>query len=282
MQYPEINAVSVYGGEEVSPPRYGKVFVAIDIKDVDGIPESKKREYYSFLKSRSPLSIDPIFTNPEFTYVRVNSKVKYNINKTTRSNENLQTAVVLTIDNYGQTYLNNFNSKLRYSKLIQAIDGVDTSIVSNETDLALYKKLNPKENVAYNYILQFNVPLQQTDYVSSSSNAGAASHLVRATRTVTSSTFIFNGATCIMEDDGAGKIRIVKNVGNYHYSVKTVGTVDYTTGKIVLNNFNISSYDGSSLRIYVRPSEKDIIGSTNVITGIESGEINVTVEAIRE
>jgi hypothetical protein len=282
-QFPEIGAIAVYGGEEANPPRYGKVFVSVDIKNVTGLPESKKLEYYSFLKSRSPLSIDPIFIEPEFSFIQVNSLVKYNINNTTRTAQNLQASIVLNVNEFADTYLNDFNAKLRYSKLVQSIDSVDTSIVSNETDLVLYKKLNPTIDKNQNFVINFNIPLQQTDYVNENMNAvGASVHKIRVNRTITSTTFNFAGDKCIVEDDGVGIIRIVKTVGNYHYVIKNVGTVDYITGELRLNSFTVSSYDGSALKIYAKARDKDIIGSKNEVMSIESDEINVKIEAIRE
>jgi len=281
-QFPEIGAISVFGGEEANPPRYGKVFVSVDIKNVDGLPESKKLEYYSFLKSRSPLSIDPIFIEPAFSYIQVNSKVKYNINNTTRSAQNIQAATVLKVSEYADTYLNNFNSKLRYSKFVQTIDSIDPSIVSNETDLVLYKKLHPILDKPQNFIVSFSMPLQQTDYVNESTSAGATTHKIRINRTITSSTFNFSGNKCIIEDDGMGIVRIVKTIANYHYVIKNIGTVNYDTGEVRLNNFNISGYDGNALKIFAKARDKDIIGSKNEVMSIESDEINVTVEAIRE
>jgi hypothetical protein len=107
-------------------------------------------------------------------------------------------------------------------------------------------------------------------------------HRIRVNRTITSSVFNFAGSNCILEDDGIGKIKIVKPVDNYHNVIKDIGTVDYTTGLVNLNNLNISSYDGNSLRIYAKTRDKDIIGAKNEITSIEYDEINVNIEAIRE
>ena len=280
-QFPEISAISVYGGEEADPPRYGKVFVSVDIKNVDGLPDSKKSEYYSFLKSRSPLSIDPIFIEPAFSYIQVNSKVKYNINNTTRSPQNIKAAIILKISEYADTYLNNFDAKLRYSKLIQSIDSVDVSIVSNDSDLVLYKKIYPVSDLGQNFIVPFNMALQLTDYAGDS-NFYSSVHKNNVDRTITSSVFNYLGSNCILEDDGIGKIKIVKPVGNYHNVIKDIGTVDYTTGLVKLNNLNISSYDGNSFKIYAKTRDKDIIGAKNEITSIEYDEINVSVEAIRE
>jgi hypothetical protein len=282
-QFPEIGAISVYGGEEVSPPRYGKVFIAVDVKNVEGLPDAKKIEYYNFIKSRSPLSIDPIFTEPSFTYVKVESNVKYNINLTTRTTQNIKADVVLTISNFADVNLNDFKASLRYSKLVRDIDDVDTSIVSNETELHVYKKIKPRLSVPQNIDLNFGLPIQQTDYVSSE-NAFFAGvrHEVRDTRAIHSTYFRYNGEKCIVEDDGAGKLRVVREEGNFHYVLREVGTVNYATGEIKLVNFIVDSFDGNFLKIYVSPKNKDIIGSRNEILSIEPDEILVTVEAIRE
>jgi hypothetical protein len=77
LNFPEVNTVTAYGGEDLDPPQFGKVFVSIDLKEVDALPDIKKVEYYRFLKPRSPVSIDPVFVDPEYTYLGVNSKVNY-------------------------------------------------------------------------------------------------------------------------------------------------------------------------------------------------------------
>lgn len=281
-QFPEIGAVSVYGGEEMNPPRYGKVFVAIDIKDVEGLPDSKKTEYYTYLKSRSPLSIDPIFTEPAFTYVQVNSTVKFNINTTTRTSQNIKADVLLTLNTFANTYLNDFKSTLRYSKLVRAIDDVDESIVGNQTELVAYKKISPRLGVSQNIDISFNIPLEQTYYVLDKVSTLKSISELEEVHVVHSSSFTYNGEKCELEDNGNGIIRMVKTTGDVHSVVRNVGTVDYDTGLIKLINFSVDSYDGNYFKIFVKTREKDILGSRNEILSIEPDEIKLTIEAIRE
>lgn len=281
-QFPEIGAVSVYGGEEVSPPRYGKVFVAVDVKNVEGLPDAKKLEYYNFIKSRSPLSIDPIFTEPAYSYVDVSTKIKYNINVTTKTTQNLKASTVLAISEFSDTFLNDFKSTLRYSKLVSTIDNVDQSIVSNETDLKIYKKLTPKLGVPQNIDILFGAPLQETYYILENVSKMKTSHEIDDVHIVTSSLFTFNGEKCEIEDNGNGILRIIKKTGTTHSVVKNVGTVDYSNGRIQLINFSMDSYDGNFFKIYAKTKDKDIIGSRNEILMIEPDGIDVTVEAIRE
>jgi len=281
-EFPEIGAVSVYGGEEVNPPRYGKVFIAVDIKNVEGLPEAKKTEYYNFIKSRSPLSIDPLFTEPAFTYVDVVSRIKYNINVTTKTAQNLKASTVIAITNFSETFLNDFKSTLRYSKLVSTIDDVDASIVSNETNLRVYKKVVPKLYTPQNIDINFGIPLEQTYYVLDTVSTLKAIHQINDVHIISSSLFTYNGEKCEIEDNGNGILRIIKKAGNAHTVIRNVGTVDYETGKLQLINFNIDSFDGNFFKIYAKTKEKDIIGSRNEILAIEPDGIDVSVEAIRE
>ena len=67
--FPEIQAISAYGGEEADPPQYGKVYLSVDIKGADGTSQNVKDRFYNFIKPRSPVSIDPVFIDPEFLYI---------------------------------------------------------------------------------------------------------------------------------------------------------------------------------------------------------------------
>ena len=141
--FSEINAVSAYGGEDLTPPQFGKVFVAVDLVDVDGLPEVKKDQYYRFLKPRSPVSIDPEFVDPGYTYIEVTSIVNYNLNTTKLSSEDIRTIVTSAIRQYALDNLNDFNRVFRYSKVTNAIDSAQGAIISNETSVKLIKIVTP-------------------------------------------------------------------------------------------------------------------------------------------
>lgn len=281
-QFPEIGAVSVFGGDELNPPQYGKVFVAVDVKNVDGIPATKKREYFNFLKTRSPLTINPEFIDPAFTYISVASNVKFNINVTTRTESNLKAAIILAISQFSDNSLSNFKSNLRYSKLVKMIDDVDSSIIGNDTDIILYKKMKLKIGTPQNLNIAFNIELRDPLYIFSNISTKASSYLYKDTHSVYSSIFILNGEKCRIEDDGDGKLRIAKTFENKHLFIKNVGTVDYKKGILNIQNFALDSYDGSFFKIYVKSAYKDVEGTRNEILAIEPDEISVNMESIRE
>lgn len=273
-KFPEINAVSVYGGETVSPPQFGKVFVAIDISDIDGLPESKKTEYYNFLKKRAPLTIDPIFVEPDFLYLNIDSIIRYDIGVSKLTPERIKTLVADTIQLYNEQYLDDFNSTLRYSQLISDINDTELSIVSNITEITAYKKINPVLGVSQNIDINFNIALRNDLPTQDES------HPIDDYHAVESSTFIYAGFTCQIEDDGNGLIRIMRYERDRMVKILDVGTVNYDTGFIQLKNFNISLYDGEAIKVYVRPRDIDVSTEKNTILTIEPSSINITVEAV--
>lgn len=274
--FPEINAVSVYGGEELSPPIFGKVFIAVDIKEVDGLPATKVEEYYNYLKRRAPFSIIPAFIEPEFLYVSINSLVRYNINITTNSINRIKALVTDAIQNYNQTELNDFNVKLRNSALSSVIDDADNSIISNITKVSVYKKINPILNSNYTETVEFGMAIQND------LPKQIAIYPISDIQSVYSSLFSFQNQICSLEDDGDGIIRIVKTQEKNKIALQNVGTVDYTTGKIILSSFNISSYQGNAIKLYIRPEDIDISANKNNIMLIDPTDITLEVQSIRE
>lgn len=278
VQFPEIQAINVYGGEDQDPPQYGKVFISVDIENADGVPEASKAVYYDFIKTKTPLTITPVFIDPEFTYIEVDTFVRYNVNVTQKTPEEIRTLVQIAINNYDNLNLNDFESTLRYSQLCQAIDAADTSIVSNETKIKAIKILATptlKFNAATNYTIKYDLPLTREYYVTGTRFASVAEH------TVESSSFIFGGKTCYIKDN-AGVLNIVTLVGENFDVVKSIGSIDYTTGTIILVGFAPESALGGQIKFYAIPESKDIFCRKNVVLSIAEQDISIDVERVRE
>ena len=275
INFPEVLAVSAYGGQDVDPPQYGRVFVAVDIDQVDGLPASKRDEYYSFLKTRCPVSIEPIIIEPEMTFVYISSLVRYNINTTDLSAGDIKSFVLSAISTYSTTYLNDFNKTLRYSQLVTAIDNANENIVGNETDIEAVKKIRPLLNSNTPIVLDFIFALE------SGGTSGKLRHNNRSTSPVFSSSFDFQNQVARLQDDGLGNLNIVKADGASIEKLAPAGTVDYTTGRLNITGLNIQSYYGSSIKIYVRPLLKDIFSTKNSILQIVADDVEIAIEQVR-
>ncbi len=266
INFPEVNAATAYGGEDLNPPQFGKVFIAVDLRDLDGLPDIKKNEYYRFLKPRSPVSIDPVFVSPEYTYITVASKIKYNLSLTKLADNDLKTIVSSAILQYAADNLNNFNRVFRYSKLVQAIDNSQTAIISNETDIQIMKRFNPKIGQFDTFDIDFKIPLG-VKYSSDSSFS------IRSTQ------FTYNGLRAIAKDDGTGNLYVV-SVDNGS-TIQRVGTIDYDAGLLQFSNVKIDGFVGNAIKFYAYPRDKDISTVNNVILNIIEDELSILVEGTR-
>ena len=299
--FPEINAVVAYGGEDATPPQYGRIFLSIDLDEVDGLPKIKEAEYKKFLRSRSSVAIEPLFVSPDYTYLYVNTNIKYNINLTGLNPEDIRTNVIDSILNHASTNLNNFGRTLRYSRFIRDIDAAETSIISNETEVELVKYLTPVLSTTVTSTPTSTsgslVSLATSGVVSSGQNVTidfknplqndipgkGSEYLTGDIHVVSSSTFTYNGlSNCRLEDDGDGAMRIVNTSGTNNRTILKIGTVNYDTGIIQIDNFNITNYTGTSLKIYAKPRTLDITSSQNVILNILENDVDVSIEQIRE
>jgi hypothetical protein len=275
-KFPEINAVTAYGGETLTPPQFGKVVLSVDLKNIEGLPFSRQTAYFKFLKDRCSLTVVPIFIPSEQTYIAVVTTVRYNINVTNESPDRISTLVQAAISAYNSKYLNDFNSTFRYSIFTTAIDASDASVISNLTKISLYKRLNPTLQIAQNLQLNFSQALVNDFGVTTST------HPINVENTLSSSSFMYMGAPSNLEDDGAGTVRIITVRGSTNVTVATIGTIDYDTGIINLNNFMIDSYEGDALLVFVQPRDKDVNTSQNVILSIDPVQVKTTIQGLAQ
>jgi len=276
LYFPEINAVSVFGGEELDPPQFGKVYIAVDLKNVDGVPDIRKQQYYNFIKPRASLSIDPIFIDPDFMYLDVETTVRYNINLTALNTESIKDAVLNSIRNFNDTYIDDFNVKFRYSNLVTTIDDTDRSIISNDTTIRVIRTLIPELGFETDYTIDFQQALE--DDFANLQTVHPSNYL----SSVSSSPFVVGGKTVIIEDDGLGNLQLKTDENNQHTDVVRIGSVDYGTGSLIISKLKIDSYTGQFIKIYARTKTKDILSELRTILSIRDQDVRITVIAERE
>lgn len=272
-QYPEINACSVIGGEDMDPPQFGKVFIAVDLKDVDGLPETKIEEYEKFIRRRSAMK--PVFIQPEFTFFHINTTIKYNINITTNTPNNIKTLVLAGIQTYNTDFLNDFGLSFYKSDFTSMLDEIDPSIVSNMTEVDLYKKINPVLNDYNDFTLKFGVPLKND------LSPKADQFSFNETTTLFSSPFYYQGLLVNLVDDSTGRVWIVRKDTKKYNKLIDIGSIDYDKGTVILNDFIIENYNGAALQVHVRPREDDFTLLKQDLAYIEMDKVTINVEQWR-
>lgn len=270
INFPEVNTVTAYGGEDLDPPQFGKVFVSVDLKEVDQLPDIKKQEYYRYLKPRSPVSIDPVFVDPEYTYLSITTKVNYNVNITSLAADDIKTIVASSILLYAQNNLNDFNKTFRYSKLVQAIDNSQVSIVSNETDIAVNKIIVPVIGKNLTFDINYNIPLTIEQYTQRQSGVSFS---------VYSSFITYKGIKAFIRDNGDGILNVLS--ASAEAIIDSVGTIDYDKGLLQFSNFKIDNFLGSGIKFHAYPRNKDISTINNVILNIVEEDLAITAVPVR-
>jgi len=277
--YANAQAVQVYGGEDAETPDYGKVYISIKAKSGANLTESTKASIVTSLKQYAVASVRPVIIDPEITYLTLNTNFKYDNGATTKDVSTLETNVLSTIANYGTTTLENFTGLFRHSKLTENVNNADTSILSNITTIKMYKYITPTLSSALKYTLSFNNAFYNPHSGHNSSGGGV----------ISSTGFKINNDDStnehFLDDDGAGNVRVYYLSGTTRiYTSTTFGTVNYTTGEIILTSANITSIsnvDGAAstqIRVFAIPNSNDVVPVRNQVLQIDTANSTVSGE----
>ena len=259
--YPAISDIIVYGGEEASPPEYGKVKVAIKPKNSSKLSNYTKQEIVKKLKPYMVGSVTCDIIDPSIVYVEVDTSIFYNSLNTTLTPIEIRSKVLSSIENYlNLADTEKFNGKFRYSKFVSVVDNSDSSISSNDTKVTLRKDFYPLLNITSYYELCF-----QNSFNISCDHPSITSTAFRVVE--------YPNVDVYLEDRG-GKIvlyRIASGVNNKIVVNHNVGSVDYHKGEIKLYNLTIikGSYSDNKIEVRVNPRNNDINASRNVYLDVD-------------
>jgi len=255
--YPNIDSVSAYGGEELTPPQYGKVFITIKPKNGEILSDISKNSIKTGLKKYTVAGIKQEFVDLKYLYIEYTSNVSYD-SGFVGDKLGLNSRIIAAIQEYSKSSdINSFGGRLKYSKLLSVIDRVDTGITSNITNLVMRRDMTPIYNSLTNYELCY----------------GNQFHADMEGFNVRSSAFKIEGISgnVYLTDfpDSTGKFGVIKYfnfVNNtINYINENAGTVDYVKGEIILFPVTISSTSiTNKIEIEVTPESNDIIAKENL------------------
>lgn len=273
-----IDDVNVYGGETLDVKQYGRVVVALKPKNGTVVPDYTKQAISNLLLNYIAVPNKIIITDPEYFYIKVDSKVYYDPSITTLQIVDLQTAIQTDIAGFSDDNLEKFGRDFRYSRFVSTIDGSDEAIVSNDTDVQLIKRLTPVINTATSYNIKFNnAILVEDDIVSSFQDEP----------TVTSTSFSFVDTktkqvypNSYLIDDGMGNIAVFTNSQGVDTLINgTIGTVDYSTGIVAITDLIVADYSGY-ISLYVKTVSKDIVMSQKNILSLDLADVTLTLSQL--
>ena len=285
--YAETESVSAFGGEDLSPPAYGKVFISIKPYNGVFLSSAIKQNIQSALKQYSVAGIVPEIVDLKYLYIETNSSVYYNTNLAS-SAANLKTIISENIVNYSDsTELNKFGARFKYSKFQKIIDDSQESITSNITNVDIRRDMEAK----LNQFAEYEICYGNRFYVK---NHGHGTYSGQVSYNIKSSGFTVSGisGTVYLGDQAnsdleTGSVFLFKLDSDTQPVIvkRNIGTIDYKKGEIKLNPINIISTrvmkNGSPfVEISASPYSNDVIGLQDLYLQLDNS--NVVVNMIQD
>lgn len=269
--YPNIESVTAYGGEELSPPQFGKVFLAAKPKNAEFLSEYTKETLVESLKKYSVSGIQIEFVDVNVVYIELESSVYYN-NNLVNSASDLRTLVISSLDRFASsTDLNKFGGRFKYSKCSSTIDNTSSAITSNITKVRIRRNIGVKINEPTKYEVCFE----------------NAFNVINKNHNIRSSGFTINGSNKTHyigdspnSDLKTGRLFLFKYKNQEVEIVSNnIGSVNYETGKINIDNINVSStvVSNNIIQIDAIPTSNDVIAKKSVYLKLDVGSSNISM-----
>ena len=269
--YPETESISVFGGEDLVPPQYGKVFISIKPRTGDFLPNIIKENIKMKLKKYAVAGIVPEILDLKYLYIEIHSKIYYNTNLAESG-----TAVSSLVQNAATKYaesteLNKYGARFKYSKFLNIIDQSQEGITSNITTVQMRRDLR----VILNKITEYSIGFGNAFHIknmggfnvksSSFEVDGVAEQVyisdIPNSSRATGSLFLFT-----LPNINSLSPRIVK---------RNVGRINYLTGIITINPIIVRSAkirDGQSMiELSICPKSNDVIGLQDLYLQLDIG-----------
>ena len=269
--YPETESISVFGGEELIPPQYGKVFISIKPRYGDFLSNLIKQNIKTKLKKYSVAGIVPEILDLKYLYIEVNSNIYYNSNSAPSSSY-VSTLIQQNVQKYSESNeLNKYGARLKYSKFLKVIDESHDSITSNITTIQMRRDLK----ITSNALVEYSIGFGNEFYIKSMNGYNIKTSAFRVDG-IGSDVYISDIPNT---DQETGELFLfsVPNINSTSpFIVKRgIGTINYKKGIITINPINILSgktKDGQTIiEVSGCPKSNDVIGLQDLYLQLDIG-----------
>ena len=276
--YPETESVSVFGGEVLTPPVYGKVFVSVKPQNGVYLSDNIKENLINDLKNYSVVGIVPEIVDLKYLYVEIKSNVYYNTNLAP-SADLLKTLITNNIETYSNSKgLNMFGARFKYSKFQKIIDDSHEAITSNITTVTMRRDLEP----VLNSFTEYEICFGNRFHIKSENGFNIKSSGFKVSG-ISDTVYIGDIPNSDMK---TGSIFLFKLNSPTEPVVlkKGIGIIDYIKGEIKLNPINIISTSVvrniSLIEISSIPHSNDVLGYQDLYLQLDTS--NTSVDMIQD
>lgn len=157
-----LDAVNVWGGEEVDPPAYGKIYVSVKPAGGYSLTEEQKNILINdVIKPASVMTVTPEIVTPEYLFLMFTARVSFDSRKTNRTASQIQDLVKAGVKSFCDNTLNTFNSSFSVGDLIVHTQALDKAITGVDFDITLQRRILPELINSKTYTVQFNNPIKK-------------------------------------------------------------------------------------------------------------------------
>ena len=267
-EFSNLQSLSVWGGEDNVPPKFGRVLISAKPNDVDTLTDAEKDRLLSLLQSKKILAIQPEIVDPDLLYIYVDSRFKYNSNVTSLSQGELEAKVIRAIEEYNDTVLEKFEGVFRYSNFLNIIDTTDPAIISANANVNIYKNvvfaLGNNQPLNINFTIPIGTKASQKDTI------------------ITGGPYIYQNNTIYIEDE-ANTDGLTRNLFTYiivdgerRRLLTSIGTAYPNTGTLTINPLLVDGTQSIKLKTY--PRSNDIVAKRNLILEVDTAESTIVGE----
>jgi len=274
--YDEAESVVAYGGEELNPPQYGKVFVVIKPLYSSFLSNALKDNIKNELRKYSVAGIIPEIVDLKYLYIELDSNVYYNSNSSLNI-EATKTKIINNIMSYANSEeLNKYGARFKYSKYQSLIDNSDSSVTSNITRVQIRRNLK----VSTNSFAEYEICFKNQFHIKNTNGYNIKSSGFKVSGI--SKTVYFGD----IPDSNLKKGTIFLfylNSETQPIKIKnSIGTIDYETGEILTNPLKIISSekneDGTPIiEVSAIPESNDILGIQDLYLQIDINKLNISL-----
>ena len=274
--YPESESVSAYGGEQLTPPSFGRVFISIKPHNGVYISDAVKNNIKNELRKYSVAGINPEIVDLKYLYLEPKITTYYNTSLAPNS-DFVKTIVTDNVIKYSDSSeLNKFGARFKYSKFLKIIDESNSSITSNITFINMRRDLRVELNKFADYELcygnRFYVGSEDGYNIKSSGfKVSGISDTVYMADLPDST--LLKGVIFLFKLNSPTEPVVIKS---------SIGTIDYVKGEIKLNPINIistnvTSGDSSLIEVSMAPYSNDVIGLQDLYLQLDSNNTSITM-----
>ena len=272
--YPETESISVFGGEDLIPPQYGKVFISIKPRSGDFLPNIIKQNIKNKLKKYAVAGIVPEILDLKYLYIEVDSKIYYNTNLAPNS-AFVSSIVQKNANSYAEsTELNRYGARFKYSKFLRIIDESQESITSNITRVQMRRDLR----VSLNSLAEYSIGFGNEMHISNADGYNIKSTSFRIADI--QQDLYLSDIPDSNEETGSLFLFTVPNVSSTSTTIirRNVGKINYKKGIITLNPVIITSaklINGQQMiEISAVPKSNDIVGLQDLYLQLDINKSN--------